>query len=970
MKKFILFTTLLCFSISVFSQTAESKYLIKYLETNTTQPDYGVTFLSDNQFIYKSPNTEKISTNSLKLSESNLFLATLGEEGDIVEKKQIQGLPTNKVTKTGASYSSDLRTVYYSAKKYRKTPKRKDKEQLFKAEVDAEGNWINVKKLPFSNDRYSFGEPSLSKSGKELYFTSDMPSSLGGLDIFMVAINDDGSFGDPINMGNKINTSGNEVTPYITEDLTLYFSSDNHKDGLGNLDIYTIDLKNPTAIAKHLDAPINSLNDDFAFIINGSDSKGYFSSNRLQGQNNYDIYSFLVEKTKEDGPCVQEITGIVKDNGTQEIIEDAIITLYDGENAEIEEFRTDADGMYSITLDCNKTYTIKAGAKNYNTEDHIVNTANYLEAPTLEANKFLIKKSAEEIENDNTLIGSIEDEETVIAVAEEIKEVKKSIEEAEEKEAYKEEVETMANVVETATSAEEDEATVEAVYFGFDKSIITAKAARELDKLGDILRNNKSIHVELSSYTDSRGNSDYNLKLSERRARASADYLVSQGIDRSRIKAKGYGESKMVNKCIDGIECSEAAHEKNRRTEIAFINPQASIENFDNNSVSDQTEIFEEKVKESVQKVVETSSYNETEKIETLIEESDDIEEAIEPEIEIVNVTSTPVNSLSENDKPIITEELKEDVVIKESIIENKKKEEVLVSESLTNNVTTTNEIENKTSALNESNPEEETLSEEAKWLNNEIEKSNEDYNSIEAEKTEKKKPQLIVPITEENQKTSVKNEPIDEDINKLVATAKAEEKVAEKFNFEREDAQTKSAISTTDPNDLLADLKAKRESEENDINQSEVKQIEKKVTAAIEPTTKKEVVLKASEVSVKAMQSKRGKYVETYNAKKINALRVIFRIQPNTKAVKGYKDAYVVIKSPQGKIVNEKGVFTLENGDNQPYTDLTTLYYNKQSIKAVMFIDKIVHKFTKGTYTVNIFIDGVDVGENVLTLS
>ena len=87
-------------------------------------------------------------------------------------------------------------------------------------------------------------------------------------------------------------------------------------------------------------------------------------------------------------------------------------------------------------------------------------------------------------------------------------------------------------------------------------------------------------------------------------------------------------------------------------------------------------------------------------------------------------------------------------------------------------------------------------------------------------------------------------------------------------------------------------------------------------------------------------------------------------------KAVKGYKDAYVVIKSPSGKVVNEKGVFPLVDGKDQAFTDQTTLYYNKQSIKAVMFIDKIVHKFAKGTYTVNIFIDGVDVGENILTLS
>lgn len=950
MRKFFVLTTIWCLSISVFSQTAESKYLIKYLETNTAQPDYGVTFLSDNQFIYKSPNTEKINTNSNKLSESNLFLATVGNEGDIIEKKQIEGLPTNKITKTGAAYSPDLKTVYFSAKKYRKTPRRKDKEQLFKAEVDGKGNWTNVEKLPFSTDMYSFGEPSLSNDGSKLYFTSDMPGTLGGVDIFSVNINSDGSFDQPKNLGNRINTSGNEVTPYITKDLKLYFSSDNHKGGLGNLDVYCIDLKNPTAKPKHLDAPINSVNDDFAFIINKSDDRGYFSSNRLQGQNNHDIYSFLVEKVKEDGPCVQEITGVVKDNGTKEIISNAKITLFDEENKELKQIATDNEGKYSLTLDCNKTYTLKAGADNYNSEDHIVNTANYLEAPTLEANKFLIRKSDEEIEKDAKLISEnkgVEEEEEKEEIIEETTVVGINNED-------KEEERDDINLDNEVSTIEEDEAAIKPVYFGFDRYNITSKAARELDKLAKILKNNKNIHVELSSYTDSRGSSTYNLKLSERRAQASADYLVSQGIDRNRITAKGYGESKMVNKCIDGIECSEAAHEKNRRTEFAFINPQASIENGYNRTKNNT--ISTSKVEEKPVKVVAKPKTNsETKEYKKIV--ATNIEE-VEPE-QPETVTTSKVKTQNENlvvnayETSIKADDTNISSINRPTTNHNPKKEEITIAEP-TNKATVVNEAAN-----------EETLSDEAKWLNKEIEKSNQEYNE-QTEKADKVKPRLIEPMTETKQENEALKKQTDKEYDNLVEKAKAEEKVAEKFNFEKQKEQENNTTTNTDPNQLLADIKAKGVSNEQPKIEEPIVNKEN----SKEQLVNKNALLSTSQVSVRAMQSKRGKYIETNNPKKIHALRVIFRIQPNNMVEIGYKDAYVVIKSPTGKVVNEKGVFKLADGTDQAYTDLTTIYYNKQSIKAVMFIDKIVHKFTKGIYKVNIFIDGMDVGENILNLS
>ncbi|MDY7394686.1 OmpA family protein [Aureibaculum sp. 2210JD6-5] len=965
MRKFILLTILCCFCVSAFAQTAESKYLIKYLETNTAQPDYGVTFLSDNQFIYKSPNTEKINTNSEKLSESNLFLATVGAEGDIIDKKQIQGLPTNKITKTGAAYSPDLKTVYFSAKKYRKKPKRKDKEQLFKAAVDDDGSWTNIEKLPFSNDKYSFGEPSLSNDGRELYFTSDMPGTLGGADIFRVAITDDGSFGEPKNLGNRINTSGNEVTPYITKDFKLYFSSNNHKDGLGNLDVYCIDLKNPIAKPVHLDAPINSANDDFAFIISKNDDRGYFSSNRLQGQNNHDIYSFLVEKVKEDGPCVQAITGVVKDNGTKQIIKDAIISLFDKDNKELEQIKTDAEGKYALTLDCNQTYTLKAEADNYNTEDHIVNTANYLEAPTLEANKFLIKKSAEEIEAEETLIAEADDVKNAEEVIEDKEEIKQ-IDEVEEA------------VTRTESAIEEDEAAISPVYFAFDRSDITAKAARELDKLTKILKNNKTIHVELSSYTDSRGSSAYNLKLSERRAKASLEYLVSQGIDRSRIKAKGYGESKMVNKCIDGIECSEAAHEKNRRTEFAFINPQAATENFDNNPVNAVSETTKVQDAQPEKNIAQTSSYSEA--VETENAYDTKTEEASETENSEIGESAEVVKSTVESSKNelVQTEKLKENQTSISAKDKKQKTEEVKTEEAPKKSTLTSNKNEVATSSLIETNQpieEEETLSEEAKWLNKEIEKSNQENNKTEVDKKEASKNQLIEPITEASQQKVSKKETVqlgqnnNSDYDNLVNTAVAEEKRESKFNFEQAKNQENNNSKETDPNKLLAELKAKSASSQTSDTNTKVK-VEEKTQNNKQPAVKEEAIISTKQVSVKAMQSKRGKYIETDRSKKVNALRVTFRLQPNSNAKKGYKDAYVVIKSPSGKTVNEKGVFALANGKDQSYTDQTTVYYNNQSLKAVMFIDKIVHKFTKGVYTVNIFIDGVDVGENILTLS
>ncbi len=554
---------LICIALALFTltfvkaQTQKGKHLIKYLEINTTKSDYGLAFLDNNKVLFSMPRGKKSNG-----GQSDIFIGDIEKDGKISNKQLVKGIKQlKKVSKTGITYSSDYKTVYFSAKKDKKK-KSKEIDQLFRADIDDDGNWINIKKLPFNDSKYSSGQPTLSKDGKKLYFVSNGRASYGGKDIFVVTINEDGTYGEPTNLGDKINTRGDEVTPFITENNMLYFSSNGRSDSMGNLDVYASEVfDNSVSEAFHLDAPINSINDDFAYIINNKNNAGYFSSNRLQGQDNQDMYSFIIEEIKPE-KCLQEIAGIVRDKQTEKVLNDAAMTLFDDEGNQIEQIITDKNGAYKFTLDCNKTYTLVASSLYYNKEEHIINTANYANAPSLEANKYLTRKTGAELA---AIEGNKVKDKDVVERTEDTTAGKvPSKTTTTPKETHKES-ETRSTV-----TSRDSETPVKEVYFGFDKSNITRKAAKKLDKIVATMKENTSLKIKVSSYTDSRGSSAYNKKLSQRRAQSTIDYLVAHGISRSRITGKGYGEAKMVNKCVDGVQCSEAAHALNRRTEFNF----------------------------------------------------------------------------------------------------------------------------------------------------------------------------------------------------------------------------------------------------------------------------------------------------------------------------------------------------------------------------------------------------------------
>ena len=518
MKNYILTVILAFTSLILQSQTSTGKHHIKYLDINTGNSDYGVDFIDNNKVVFAAATSERVSNSSKYQAHLDLFEGEVGEEGEIINKSRNNGIISKRITKTGATFTSDKKTVYFTAKKYVKRKSRNPvKSEIFKADINESGVWTNIEKLSINKRNYSIENPTLNKEENRVYFSSDLPSTLGGKDIFVSDINEDGTLGEPKNLGDKVNTQKDEITPFIADNNFLYFSSNGREDSIGNFDIYTSEaFENTVSIPLHLDSPINSINDDFAYIVNSD--KGYFSSNRLQGQKNNDIYSFYIEPDKPI-VCLQEIVGTVRDKETESLLSEAIIIVIDDKGEEVKTLTTDEKGNYRFSLDCRNTFTIRATKPQYSEEEHIVNTANYLSAPPLEVNQGLAKDL---ISTENNKVS--------------IK--------------------------------------VNPIYFGFDKSNLNSEAKLELDKIVKVMKENSTVIVEAASHTDSRGSAAYNQKLSERRSQSSVDYIISKGIDQSRIISKGYGESQLLNNCSNGVRCTNDQHHFNRRTEFIIINKQ------------------------------------------------------------------------------------------------------------------------------------------------------------------------------------------------------------------------------------------------------------------------------------------------------------------------------------------------------------------------------------------------------------
>jgi len=445
-----------------------------------------------------------------------LDLFTLKKEGEkFSEPKKVEGDINTKFHEGQISLSKDGKTMYFTRNNYTDGKKGKDGQginnlKLYKATSNEDGKWEKVVELPFNNDNYSVGHPSLSADEKTLYFASDMPGGKGKSDIYKVAVNGD-SYGTPENLGDKINTEGQEVFPFVHNDGNLFFSSDGLQ-GLGQLDIFATVLDEEGKIQEiiNLGSPVNSPMDDFSFFLSDSGETGFIASNREGGIGDDDIYGF-------DRVPLFSIKGVVTDVINKQPIKDAKIVIKDKDGNQIADLVTDDKGKYSINVDRETTYTVEASHPKYQPEpSKIADTRN-------SKGKTFVQVDFE--------LDPVQD------------------------------VDILADI------------NIENIYFDFDKHNIRKDAEVELEKIADLLlKTYTTMEIEIGSHTDSRGSFKYNEALGIRRANSTYNYLVSRGVNPSRIKKhEGFGEYNLVNDCKDGADCSEEAHQLNRRSVFTIL---------------------------------------------------------------------------------------------------------------------------------------------------------------------------------------------------------------------------------------------------------------------------------------------------------------------------------------------------------------------------------------------------------------
>jgi outer membrane protein OmpA-like peptidoglycan-associated protein/tetratricopeptide (TPR) repeat protein len=499
------------------------RYTIEDAGINSEFSDYGSAYYN-NKVVFASARDSGGVTKSRHSwtgeGFTNLYGAEMGDQGALTSAEKFSRKLNSQFHESTPVFTKDGQTVYFTRNNFL-TKKSKDKEgavllKLYKATLNGD-QWTDVKELPFNSNEYSVAHPALSPDGKTLYFASNMPGTLGQSDIFKVAINGD-SFGTPENIGNGINTEGRETFPFITPENELFFASDGHP-GLGGLDVFASKAESDGSFKKvvNVGEPLNSPKDDFAYIINNKTHLGYVTSNRDGGQGNDDIYRFKETKPLAN-ECEQYLSGVVTDKENGLPLANAIVTLQDSSYKVLSTKTSDKDGKFDFgKVACGSKYYIKTEKKDYTT----------IETPTITAE---------------------EPGKTFVPI---------ELEKAEKK---------------VVPGDDLGRFLIKMIYFDLDKSNIRPDAAAELAKILDVLEQNPTMELDIRSHTDCRQTAKYNMALSDRRAKSTMAWLVSKGIAKSRLTAKGYGESQLVNNCpcepTNESSCSEAEHQANRRSEF------------------------------------------------------------------------------------------------------------------------------------------------------------------------------------------------------------------------------------------------------------------------------------------------------------------------------------------------------------------------------------------------------------------
>ena len=497
-------------------------FTIQNINTNTKYSDYSSTLKGDT-LIFASARP-KVMGNQIYARTgqpfTNLYYTVKQADGNYSKAELYSKNTFSIFHEASPVFTKDGNTMYYTQNEVKENNQKRAVNGLYKIykSVRQSGKWksLGVQDI-FAKDSARVAHPALSPDGKTLYFASDAKGTFGQSDLFKVTINEEGSYTAPENLGNTINTEGRESYPFVTKDNILLFASDGHP-GQGGFDIFALDLTQKGALPVHLSAPINSAFDDFGLSWDRQTNNGVFTSNRPEGQGDDDLYVFTNTKPFFEFDYNARIIGKVIDRNTTLPLANAIVTLYDSRGKELASITTNETGDFVFEkVLSNTTYRTQASKDTYTNNETAPSLALY------------------EREVSTTIVL--------------------------DQDQYK-----LEQGLDLAKAL-----SLRHIYFDLDKSNIRKDARVELEKIVEVLTQNPTIKIEIGSHTDSRQSKAYNQALSQRRAKSTLEYLVQRGIAKSRLTAKGYGESQLVNQCADGVQCSEAEHQLNRRSTFVIV---------------------------------------------------------------------------------------------------------------------------------------------------------------------------------------------------------------------------------------------------------------------------------------------------------------------------------------------------------------------------------------------------------------
>jgi len=506
------------------------RYDFKTVEINSPFSDFGGTFYGKDKVIYTSAKDtgviikRKHSWNDKSFLK--LYTADITTDGGLQNAVMLKGDVNTKYHQSSPAITKDGKTMFFTRNNYIDGKLGEDKQgttylKIYSAE-NINGEWKNVKELgyPINSDGFSSAHPALSADESELFFVSDRNNSFGNSDLYVVSLKKGGFVGNDVTkLGDEINTLGRETYPFVDSSGILYFSSDGHP-GLGGLDVFAA-IKDEKGVyhVTNLGDGVNTSSDDFAYAINGDSKKGYFSSNR---DGNDDIYSFIEKRPVTfDFNYKPIVFGTLKYTSGKPI-EGMAVEIYNAADEKINTVYSDKEGKYTAELDSYKDYKLLYKKESVSEKTQIA--PPFKPAEKREYSFDFVNEREALVDGQTVKLGDDDDL--------------------------------------------NDKLKLQPIYFDYNGYKIRESSKAELDKVVDLMKNRPSMTLTVNSHTDSRGRDEFNMKLSENRAQATVNYIINHGISKERITGKGYGETRLLNRCTNGVNCSEAEHQVNRRSEF------------------------------------------------------------------------------------------------------------------------------------------------------------------------------------------------------------------------------------------------------------------------------------------------------------------------------------------------------------------------------------------------------------------